>query len=456
MIKTKLCRKFLLLLTIICFVNIVYSQKKYNYNEYFFPELKIRGSGLSGNNDYMITDKDEMVRKFTATGRFNYFEIENSLQTQRYAHTILDGFYSRTKRSINTTFSNTELIDGNINFYQEFRKFRKPNKKNSLFWETNQFVDISFFNQFDIQRNRNLQRNISSLMMFPIKFGKGRIEPLEGLPLAEFLIDDLINEGLMDTLLSQEKLFELAQKLVTLRNARVFDSRRARIYRLTEASKWFEENWVQPDIKSLAIINDNMFYANVGTRGQGIAHAIGFMPVLYPLYLLADPGKSFGLGLQYELNLQKNISKYWYHGAYLKSSYYVFNLPENEIELSEIYSVKAEYQLNYVPNTRTIIRLNPSFSGFSLDNTRKLYLSDLSFSFTWFVNFKLMVNGGFSLMNTKLVSDDTSVFLPALFVSDNYDSNFYRTNISSLISGKYTFDNEKDRRIYLIFLYNLF
>jgi hypothetical protein len=67
-----------------------------------------------------------------------------------------------------------------------------------------------------------------------------------------------------------------------------------------------------------------------------------------------------------------------------------------------------------------------------------------------------MVNGGFSLMNTKLVSDDTSVFLPALFVSDNYDSNFYRTNISSLISGKYTFDNEKDRRIYLIFLYNLF
>jgi hypothetical protein len=411
MIKIKLYRKFLLLLTIICFVNVLYSQKKYNYNEYFLPELNIKGLAFYGFGNYINSNDESNYREGQVESEMEYFHFENTPTTQRYSDTDLRLNYEN-RRNFTNVSNNITRISGNSVFYQEFRKFLKPNKRNSFFWEINQYISINFSNNYDNLINNNISNSVNSEMAFPVRFGKGRIESLEGLATAEFLIDDLINEGLSDSLLSQEKLFELAQKLVTLQNERVFDNRRARIYRLTEASKWLEENGMISDIKSFTILNDNMNFVSVGNRWQGSAHSIGLFPVIDPLFLLAEPEYGFGLILSHNWEKHINISKNWYHRGSVTTAYNYVKQPVYLLEQTGILSMRAQYQINYMPNTRTLVYVRSVLNGLYADKNHRYWSSFLDIQFNWFINYRMSVSGGFSFDFISVVADFEDISVP--------------------------------------------
>lgn len=414
MIKTKLCRKFLLLLTIICFVNFVYSQKKYNYNEYFLPELNIKGLDFYGFGNYRNSTDVNNYREGQVETEMEYFHFENTPTTQRYSETNLNFNFSK-ERNFTSLNRNLIKINGNTVFYQEFRKFLKPNKRNSFFWEINQYISTYFSNNYDNLLNNTIFNSVDSEIAFPVRFGKGRIESLEGLATAEFLIDDLIDEGLSDSLLSQEKLFELAQKLVTLQNERVFDNRRARIYRLTEASKWLEENGMISDIKSFTILNDNMNFVSVGNRWQGSAHSIGLFPVINPLNLLAEPEYGFGLILSHNWEKHINISKNWYHRGSVTTAYNYTKQKDYPLENTGILSMSAQYQINYMPNTRTLVYVRSVLNGLYADKNNRNWTSYLDFHFNWFMNYRMSVSGGFSFEFISVIADYEGVFVPGFW-----------------------------------------
>lgn len=50
---------------------------------------------------------------------------------------------------------------------------------------------------------------------------------------AQFLMDDLLEQGLINEKFTEEELYELAGIMSKVLNTRVFDFRRSRIYQLT-------------------------------------------------------------------------------------------------------------------------------------------------------------------------------------------------------------------------------
>lgn len=452
MIKRIIEKNIITCIFFLLFANMLDAQNRLQYNKYVFPDLFVQGLNLTGNAEYRkANDQNSELSRLEVNVYLNYFAIENKPDIQRYRHSLISVSYNRINNS-SSRESSTYLTS---NYYQEYRKFINPKKGGMpLFWEIDQLIDIAAFNDDDLNSGSNVFRFFDAEIAFPVKFGVGRIEPLAGLPLAEFLADDLLEAGLIDTLFGQEKMFELAQKIVTVENARVFDSRRARIYRLTEISGWLEKHGVPSGIQSFTILNDNLFFAQTGIRGHGKFHSLGFVPYVVPDLIQIFPLLEYGFGLQYEFRRAKNISKKLHHDWGLKSGY--FAVSSDVFQSGNVFLLKARYALTYVPITRTILTVVPRFSLYSLENDRGVIETGISANLTYFINHRLSLNSGiqyFSMENSRPFS---TVVLPSLITSDFYSSEFYRTNIVRAPAGNSFKNTATELFLYATLSYNLF
>ena len=452
MIKRIIEKNIITCIFFLLFANMLDAQNRLQYNKYVFPDLFVQGLNLTGNAEYRkANDQNSELSRLEVNVYLNYFAIENKPDIQRYRHSLISVSYNRINNS-SSRESSTYLTS---NYYQEYRKFINPKKGGMpLFWEIDQLIDIAAFNDDDLNSGSNVFRFFDAEIAFPVKFGVGRIEPLAGLPLAEFLADDLLEAGLIDTLFGQEKMFELAQKIVTVENARVFDSRRARIYRLTEISGWLEKHGVPSGIQSFTILNDNLFFAQTGIRGHGKFHSLGFVPYVVPDLIQIFPLLEYGFGLQYEFRRAKNISKKLHHDWGLKSGY--FAISSDVFQSGNVFLLKARYALTYVPITRTILTVVPRFSLYSLENDRGVIETGISANLTYFINHRLSLNSGiqyFSMENSRPFS---TVVLPSLITSDFYSSEFYRTNIVRAPAGNSFKNTATELFLYATLSYNLF
>lgn len=452
MIKCIIEKSIITCIIFLFFANTLCTQNRLQYNKYVFPDLFVQGLNLTGNAEYRkADDQNNELSRIELNADLNYFAIENKPDIQRYRHSLISVSYNRNN-NISGRESSTYLTS---NYYQEYRKFINPKKGGMpLFWEIDQLIDIAAFNNDDLNSGSNVFRFIDAEIAFPVKFGVGRIEPLAGLPLAEFLSDDLLEAGLIDTLFGQEKIFELAQKIVTVENARVFDSRRARIYRLTEISGWLEKHGVPSGIQSFSILNDNLFFAQTGIRGHGKFHSLGFVPYVVPDLIQIFPLLEFGFGLQYEFRRAKNISKKLHHDWGLKSGY--FAVSSDVFQSGNVFLVKARYALTYVPITRTILTVVPRFSLYSLENDRGVIETRISANLTYFINHRLSLNSGIQYYSMENSRPFSTVVLPSLITSDFYSSEFYRTNIVRAPSGNSFKNKITELFLYATLSYNLF
>lgn len=87
-------------------------------------------------------------------------------------------------------------------------------------------------------------RSHDGLVSVPLAYGFGRLEPMQQVFNAQFLMDDLLEQGLINEKFTEEELYELAGIMSKVLNTRVFDFRRSRIYQLTELSNWLESKGV--------------------------------------------------------------------------------------------------------------------------------------------------------------------------------------------------------------------
>src|SRR5690606_3363708 len=131
-------------------------------------------------------------------------------------------------------------------------------RSKAAFKEFNQLVDFSVSHTPQLSGKFNVERDVNMYASFPLKLGIGKIEPVAYLNVAEFLAEDLHNEGLIENPMNEDDIFELAEKIVSVTNERVFDRRKAYIYQLTEISDWFYQRNIPTDIKSFSILNDNL------------------------------------------------------------------------------------------------------------------------------------------------------------------------------------------------------
>ena len=103
-----------------------------------------------------------------------------------------------------------------------------------------------------------------------IFIGTGRIEFSEDALLANWMMDDLLEAGVITSATPEQRL-ALAQRVTSIIGNRTFDLRRRRIYELKQLNLLFEEAniAVADDFLLFAILNDNWAFANRATLPHG-------------------------------------------------------------------------------------------------------------------------------------------------------------------------------------------
>lgn len=106
--------------------------------------------------------------------------------------------------------------------------------------------------------------------------GSGRIEFSEDALLANWMLDDLLEAGVVNSATPEQRL-ALAQRITSTIGNRTFDFRRRRIYELQQLQQLFAESniAVEDDFLLFAVLNDNWAFANRATLPNGQRWQVG-------------------------------------------------------------------------------------------------------------------------------------------------------------------------------------
>ncbi len=446
-------------------ISMIHAQ--YNYNDYRFPDVKVRGldmelrlagqgtsrerlSGSTNNLHYNISGDYFQLTNSQKTQKTDYFSVFNS--SERYYQDLgTFDFYWRTIADITKSQINR-------NYYKQDASFLGLKGK---FWEIDHTIHLdfyngdSFINPISGARTPYKETNISA--EFPIKMGFGRIEPVREVFLAQFLMDDLLKEGIISEKFTQEQLFELAQLMADVSNRRIFDFRRFNIYQLTRLADWLASQGIENDIKSFAILNDNWNYAFTNLRRQGKRISYGINPWIYYFWETFGSNKNnanvWGIDVNFEYinikNRSQRIQREW--GLDIASNIFYKEEGGDYTRLSS--NLGLFYGWTYTPNSRTTLSFLPRIDyTYDLKQSAALNL-DLPLSINYFINDRMRLIGTF-IYRTAL-NDDQLSYRP--MGGQEFNNNFLRS-LSPVPQNEFSKNNETGNYWFFnaTFRYNMF
>lgn len=376
------------LLVLILFILEIDAQ--YNYNNYKYPDVTVRGLSL-----YLDFDANQQGDFF---GRSNplkleyrhniyYTKFQNDSIQQKIDEFSFDNYMRNTSED---NYYNVSLSKRQIkrNFFNPSSKFLGIKGKN---FEFNHEIYLNNF-------KNEMGNGMYGILSTTLALGFGRLHPVTEIFVSQFLMDDLIKEGLLKEKFTENELFELAALMVKIKSKRVFDSRRSRMYQMTELSNWLEGRGIQQTIKTFNIISDNLFYARTFNGLIGSSLSYGVKP---------------NIKLEFEKTIKnENIdSKYYSLISYINfqkeqalNQYYNFKYRLNvarhiysyDTGLKRINTFEAEYALKYFPSSRT----SASANARNIVSTRDLKKFEAEMSifvdFNYFINYQMVINADLS------------------------------------------------------------
>jgi hypothetical protein len=348
---------------------LVQSQTNYDYAKFRFPDVKVKGlSGsinLSGNdssNGFSINETNS--KSFRSSISVNYSQFLNNTIQQKTDSWYFSHDFKLQKY---TPPGNSDAeIDKNIEFGLRKTQINRKylNQKASILGLKQKFVEfnhefkLSFKHRTEKSNNETIKEyEYDFSAIIPAKFGFGRIEPMSDIFLAQFLMDDLLAAGLIGQKFTEDQLFDLAQLLSRIRNQRVFDFRRARVYQLTEIANWLEQNDIHQNIQTFTIINDNWQSAIISQRRHGKRISIGLLPWLTSQKIIDESAYTYyGIGVELSYSNAKPLNQY-FQIDFLYTLTHDYQFYREKETQSTIFSFKNQYSFN--PNSRTTYSLSP-------------------------------------------------------------------------------------------------
>lgn len=436
--------KVAFILIFIFFVSFISVQntnaQQYDYSRFRFPNVKVKGLNSTANlygSKYSHKNTKQVdfeSSQFNYSINGNYFLFTNDIVQQK-----LDRVYFYHSLDYNKNFPNLIINNQNrtiksrnvqlsISKQQVNRKY--SNTAGALFGIQNRFfefdhnIELDYNNRYiKNELDENKQNSIGVFATLPVKIGYGRIEPMNDLFLAQFLMDDLLQAGLITTDFAEDQLFELAQLMSSVRNQRVFDYRRANIYQLTEISGWMEKNNIPQNIQSFTVLSDNWQYAFNNTRNHGKRTSMGLIPWVDYLqinYLNSGDYREtmYGFGLQTEYIDSKAVSQYVQRDLFFGLAQHIQR--DKNIDYNYITNLQAALRYGYHPNSRTTYGITPSIDYYLFDFKDHALDLKIDFSASYFINNRARINANFGV-GYNATSTDT-------FYNRGFPSYFSSTN----------------------------
>lgn len=435
--------KFSTLLLFIFFISFISvhntSAQQYDYSRFRFPDVKVKGLNstvnLNGNMfDYKNKPLDFNTGSINYSLNGSYFLFTNTNVQQKTDRVYFNHSFDYNKYFPNAIILNQDktLKSRNAQFsiskQQVNRKY--SNTEGAMFGIQNKFFEFdhniraSYRDTYNKSEQFEYKQNTYNVFAtLPVKIGYGRIEPMNDLFLAQFLMDDLLNSGLITSNFAEDQLFELAQLMSSVRNQRVFDFRRANIYQLTEIAGWLEKNNIPQNIKTFTTLSDNWQYAFENTRNHGKRISLGLVPwVDYTSFNYSNSSDiketNYGVGLQAEYNVSKAVSQFVQRDLYFGVAQHYQNTKDNR--QTNITNLQAAFSYGYHPNSRTTIALTPSVDYYLLDFKDHAADLKLNVSASYFINNRARINFNFGIgYNVSTTDTFFDRRFPSYFSTDN-------------------------------------
>ena len=382
--------KIFIKIILLLLLSISATKAQYKYDNYKYPDVTVRGLSL-----YLDFNANQQGNFFGRSIPLNleyrhniyYTKFQNDSIQQKIDEFSFDNYMRNTSED---NYYNVSLSKRQIkrNFFKPSSKFLGIKGKN---FEFNHEI---YLNNFKNEVGNGINGSLSTTLAL----GFGRLHPVTEIFVSQFLMDDLIKEGLLKEKFTENELFELAALMVKIKSKRVFDSRRSRMYQMTELSNWLEGRGIQQTIKTFNIISDNLYYANSfnGLIGSSLSYGVkpnirlAFQKTIknenidskyYSLISYINFQKEQALNQYYNVKYRLNVARHIY-------SY--------DTGLKKINTFEAEYALKYFPSSRT----SASAIARNIVSTSDLKKFEAEMSifvdFNYFINYQMVINAELS------------------------------------------------------------
>ncbi len=374
-------------LCILFFAPRVFSQiKEFDLSRYQLPELERRtlefafnlggnNSGTEQRNDLAddIEDNSSLNYYGNIDARYTYYLNNNRFQKETYAIFYLRSGFDNRK-------SEGDLVSKNFEFIPSLR----VNHISRNYFSGDYFFAINMEGDYNYARNDyyrklneyNSESDEHSLYgVIPLKIGKGRIERVNDVRHAIFILNALKEANRLVDTKDDEDVTAFADLIANLKNKRFFDQRIRRMYELEAIDSFLQANYqfTERDARYFATMNDFWLYGGYPTRNAGSRFALAFYPG-YKYYsdnytleydrdtteaditrqsILLAGGMEYVYEKPINLQWQNTITGYGYFGV-INTKEKEDDFDEEEINIPHL-KLGASQKLGYYPNTRTFM-----------------------------------------------------------------------------------------------------
>ncbi|MBX2929949.1 MAG: hypothetical protein KF852_19095 [Saprospiraceae bacterium] len=401
----------------------------YNYAAFRFPDINRRALDFSmdvaGSANASETRGTFPISlssgNFSQNLSASYGQFINNERLQALRSVSL--FQGFSDRSQETIIQNTP---NNFFWQQEARLSVSSSGENRLYRSPLRYLEANWLVSVQynfLQRRQNgpnpaiKSEMTRTALKMPLRIGVGRIEPVDDVFLAKFMVDDMQQNGILAAPLSESDLFALGQVMAHARNQRNFDFRRQRIYELTQLNNWFKEKGITDsgDLMFFTTLADNWLYGFSNVRSSGQRFSVGIEP--FYQYISQATYRATA-SVRYEG--RRPINQYWQlgHTLDISTAYGVINSPFPQNPATRYWQpgATALFLAGWFPNSRTRINGSTSLQA-------NYFMPQSSSDFIWiaqrtdlaadyFLNFRTRLRANIGLQYNWSSSTSEFAFIP--------------------------------------------
>jgi hypothetical protein len=407
---------------------------KVDYSQFRFPNidrkaLDVTGGleGLAANNTQIVGTVSASQASFAQTLALRYSRFINRDNLQGNQSIYFSPYYSSSRSKSTSPGLNSDnrsySFVPRIVVESEQRHYFKPNRYIGI----DGVVSVAY-QEFKSQTltNENLRQEFNYGLSGAVRYGIGRIEPIDDVFLAQFMADDMRANGILNEDLTQDELFELGRIMADARNRRIFDFRRQRIFELTQLSNWFTSKGLgsKDNILFFTTLADNWLYSFFNTRSSGRRFSIGLAPVFSARHDKDNqilPTRALGLAFVAEYVRARPINQFWQwdQRIALSSGFTDTSFPAIVINSPGAIArntLTVSASMGFYPSSRTVISATAALAStysFTLDPVQPanfpsdafLLQPSLSLSGSYFLDYRTRI--GFNLYTNYRHSSST-------------------------------------------------
>jgi hypothetical protein len=358
-------------------------------------DFDLNGSNQIRKYDNILWfDTEERRNNFSGNVDIAYRHYKNTAVLQRnnqIRFNLYSGYFSSGNGDIHDV-KDTRFTPG-IFWLRTNRKYFQP----STFFEINQKVRMNAI-------YRNIDRNdgngaleegelteFTMVGQLPLKYGKGRIEPVQDARHAIYLLDELAKINRLHKAQSDEEVMAFGQFIAKIKNKRFFDSRIKRMAEIEAVDSFLTANDypLEKDARFFTTLGDYWDFGAGPMRQAGQRFSFVMQPGYYLYGYNGDSqyigdGKinftAFMLDAGVEFAYERPINLYWQNSvsAYITGGYVLgkredqaedYNQAEDYSQDIHIPNLHAgvEQRVGYYPNTRTYASLGIGAEHIQMD-----------------------------------------------------------------------------------------